>query len=177
VLALGGVGLDVPRLQQELEKVEPAELIESDHGLLDRLALPVDAGLEAPDVLLNGGKLRPAPLELDVLGGQLPRDEAPAEVDPGERREDGRFLAGLGLEPRLEVLDLPVDAVQALLEVGDVLVLGGGRGGGRRSPLRLGPGAGRGENEDDPEGEAARENASHPLFYNIKFPGMIKSWR
>ncbi|MCK7525196.1 MAG: hypothetical protein MZV64_50120 [Ignavibacteriales bacterium] len=32
VLALGGVGLDVPRLEQELEEVEPAELVEGHHG-------------------------------------------------------------------------------------------------------------------------------------------------
>ena len=120
-------GTTTQEFEKALEKIEAAELVERDHGPLDGFALPVDARLKAPDVLLNGGQFRPAPLELDVLGGQLPRDEAAVEVDPGERREDGRFLAGLGLEPRLEVLDLPVDAVQALLEVGDVLVLGGGR--------------------------------------------------
>ena len=84
MLALGSVGLDVPRLEQELEEIDPAELVERHQGPFDGLALPVDPGPERADVRLDGGQVGPAPFELDVPGGQLPLDDALVEVDPGQ---------------------------------------------------------------------------------------------
>ena len=79
-----------------------------------------------------------------------------------ERTEDS--LRASALEPGLEILDLSVDAVEALLEIGDALGLGRGSRRRRGRGLRGRPGGqdehGGGENE------ARGASAWHPLFYN-----------
>ena len=129
-----------------------------------------DAGADRADIGLDDGQVGAAPLELDVPGGQLPLDDALVEVDPGQGAEDGRLLAGLGLQPGLEVLDLAVDAGEALLEVGDALGLGGGRGRG-----------GAGEGEKDAGREEGRDEGPAWTFLRIhglrlfypKFDGIL----
>jgi len=136
--------------------------------------------------LRSRGLLGPGPFELDVLGGHLPSGEALVEVDSGQRRQDRRTPSRPRPRVRaLEVFDLPVDAVQALLEIGDGIVLGPGRG--RRGAKREGragrkirkrgagkrprwiPSPWRREKMNvakTGQGLEGRPDCSHPLFYN-----------
>ena len=86
--AFGEDGAHVLRLEQELDKIKSAVLVEGDQSFLDRPLLTAELLPEDGNRLPGSGQLLVQLLRPEVEGRELVADELPAEDDELERGQE-----------------------------------------------------------------------------------------